>query len=318
MRDFFRQVMAGEVDPIVLSGILVALKAKGETPEEIAGAAEALREEALPFDCGGLAVADTCGTGGDGAGTVNISTAVAIVAAEMGIPMAKHGNRSVSSRCGSADVLEKCGIRIDAATSVSEGCLRELGIAFLFAPQFHAGVRHAMPVRRALRTRTLFNIIGPLANPARPSWQLLGVYDERLCRPIAETLALLGSEAALVVNGGGLDEIAIHTPTRGARLYQGRVEDILIDPVDYCQAKRSIGDLQGGEPEQNARWLKQLLRGEATDAHNEAVAINAGATAWVAGRSSDLKEGTKQALDSLKSGRGLILLEKWAELSHGA
>ena len=191
-RDAFGQVVRGEVDPIVLASLLTALKIKGETPEEIAGAAEALLAEARDFPRPDYEFCDIVGTGGDGLNTINVSTTSALVAAACGLKVAKHGNRSVSSKSGSSDLLDKMGIKLDMSPAQARRCLDELGICFLFAPQYHAGVRHAMPVRQALKTRTLFNVLGPLINPARPTYQLMGVYAPELVRPIAETLLALG------------------------------------------------------------------------------------------------------------------------------
>jgi len=313
----FGRLIAGALSEVEIAALLIALKAKGESPDEIAGAASAMRRAALalptPAD---LAVADTCGTGGDGAQTVNISTAAALVVAEAGVPVAKHGNRSISSQCGSADVLEQCGVRIDASPAVSARALDELGICFLFAPQYHAGMRHAMPVRRALRTRTIFNLIGPLANPARPRWQIVGVYDPALCLPVAETLALLGCEAALVVHGSGLDEIALHGPTDAALQRAHEVRPLTIDPEMLGLARIGRDDLTGGDPASNAAWLSQLLGGKGNLAHSGAVAANAGALLWLAERAPSLKEGVRLASATLASGRALARLRAWAELSR--
>ncbi len=314
-RALFAAIMRGQLDEALLAAVLVALKLKGETPAEIAGAAQAMREAAVPFDPGDLKVIDTCGTGGDGAHTVNVSTAAALVAAALGAHVVKHGNRSVSSRCGSADVLEQCGVNVQAPPAVSQRCLRELHICFLFAPQYHAGVRHAMPVRKKLATRTIFNCLGPLANPARPAFQVLGVYDERLLRPLAETLRLLGAERALVVHGGGLDEIALHAPTRAAWLDRGVVCDLHIEPEAVGLARAELETLRGGSAQENALWLKDLLAGRGSEPHQHAVALNAGAALWVAGRARDLQDGVDQALRGLRAGVAAELLARWAELS---
>lgn len=310
--------MRGEVSEVQLTAILIALKAKGETPDEIAGAAKAMREAALTLDTGSHEVADSCGTGGDGAQTVNISTAAALVAAEAGVPVAKHGNRSISSRCGSADVLERCGVAIEAAPSLSRRCLDEVGLCFLFAPQYHAGVRHAMPVRRSLGVRTIFNLLGPLANPALPRFQLMGVYDPERCAALAHTLGLLGCERALVVHGGGLDEIALHAPTRAALLEDGEVRPLAIAPEDVGLGRCALSELRGGDPEDNARWLRNVLGGRGSRAHADAVAINAGALVWIAGRAASHREGVEAALSILASGRALERLERWAGLGEGA
>ena len=314
----FRGIIGGEHAELEIAAILAALKTRGETMAEIAGAAQALRDTALPFPRPNYPYADTCGTGGDGTGTVNISTAVAVIAAELGIPVAKHGNRSVSSRCGSADLLEALGVKLDPAPSVARRCLDEVGLCFLFAPQYHAGVRHAMPARKALGTRTLFNLLGPLANPAAPTWQLVGVYAPSLCRPVAHTLGLLGCETALVVHGSGLDEVALHGPTRAALWKDGAVREITILPEDAGLERRPIEALRGGGPAQNAAWLRGLLAGESDGAGRDAVALNAGAVAWIAGAAPDLRTGTARARDAIASGHGAARLARWAELSHAA
>lgn len=315
-REVFARVIAGSVSEVELAALLIALKAKGEAPEEIAGAAEALCAAAEPFDTGGLGVADSCGTGGDGAGTLNISTAVAVLVAELGLPIVKHGNRSVSSRCGSADVLERCGVKIDASPATSRRCLEQLGVCFLFAPQYHAGMRHAMPVRRALRVRTIFNLVGPLANPARPRWQLVGVPDPALCEPLARTLGLLGCEAALVVHGSGLDEIALHGPTTAALTRAGTVECMQLNPGTAGLSPQPLELLRGGEAAENAAWLGEVLAGGAQRAQREIVALNAGALLWISGRAPDLRQGTRTALEALSRGGAATRLARWAELSQ--
>ena len=316
--EVFGRLIAGELSEIEISALIVALKTKGETPEEIAGAAQAMRQAATPFDTADLDVGDSCGTGGDESGTVNISTAVALLAAEAGLAIAKHGNRSVSSKCGSADVLQQCGVDIQASPAVSRRCLQEQRICFLFAPQYHAGVRHAMPVRRALGMRTIFNVLGPLANPANPRWQIMGVYDPALCEPMAHTLGMLGCESALVVHGSGLDEIALHGPTHAARLEAGKVRTLCVSPGEVGLEPRSLDELRGGDAAENARWLQALLGGKGRPAHNEAVALNTGALLWVSGRCADLAAGYRTALATLGQGGGAARLQRWAELSHAA
>lgn len=317
-RSIFSAVMAGEVSEVQLTALLVGLKAKRETPDEVAGAAEAMRAAALNLDTGGLTVADSCGTGGDGAHTLNLSTATAFVAAAGGMTIAKHGNRSISSKCGSADVLEQLGVRIDAPPEVSRRCLEQAGVCFLFAPQYHAGVRHAMPVRRALGVRTIFNLLGPLANPALPTVQLMGVYDAARCETLARTLGKLGCEHALVVNGDGLDEIALHAETRAAHLQNGEVTMEVLTPESVGLSPRPLDALRGGDPKDNARWLAALLAGEGEPAHAEAVAINAGALLWLGGVADDHRRGTELALSLIAAGKPAERLEKLREVSGGA
>jgi anthranilate phosphoribosyltransferase len=313
----FRAIVAGELGEVEIAAVLAALKTRGETPVEIAGAADALRESALPFPVPDYPYADTCGTGGDGVGSLNISTAVAFVAAEMGVPVAKHGNRSVSSRCGSADVLEALGARLDAPPEVSRRCLDEVGICFLLAPQYHPGVRHAMPVRRALATRTIFNLLGPLANPARPPWQLMGVYDPRLVAPLAETLGLLGAKAALVVHGSGHDELVLHGSSTVARWKDGRLDTMMLTPARAGVAEAPADALLGGEPAENAAWLRDVLTGRATPAQVDAVALNTGALLWLADRFPTLPEAVGAARTVIQSGAPRLRLNRFIELSHG-
>ncbi|MHB2017084.1 MAG: anthranilate phosphoribosyltransferase [Candidatus Xenobia bacterium] len=313
-RQIFEQLVAGALNEIEIAALLVALKARGETPEILAGAAQALRAAAAPFPRPEYEVADPCGTGGDGQHTVNVSTAVAIVLAEMGLPVAKHGNRSVSSHCGSADVLEAIGLPVESAPEVARRVLDACGICFLFAPQYHGGLRHAMPVRRTLKTRTIFNLLGPLVNPASPPWQVVGVYDAAWCRPLAETLGMLGCRGALVVHGSGLDEIAVHGPTTAARWHDGLVEELIIRPDDL----HPLEALRGGDAEFNAGWMRALLSGQGSTAAREVVALNAAAMLWISGRADSIDDGVKMGRELLATRRGLERLERWKEACHGA
>lgn len=314
----FSHLMGGGYVDVEIAALVAALKARGETPEEIAGAAEALRGAARAFPRPDYRFADTCGTGGDGTGTVNVSTAVAIVAAELGLPVAKHGNRSVSSQCGSADVLEELGVKVDAPPEVARRSLDEVGLAFLFAPMYHSGVRHAMPVRKALATRTIFNLLGPISNPSHPAIQLMGVYDPALCRPLALTLGLLGAEAALVVHGEGMDEVALHGTTTAALWRDGRLTELEFTPEEAGLRRQPLSSLQGGGPATNAAFLRALLAGRGQPAHRDTVAINAGALAWIAGLADTLGDGVALALETIASGRAAERLRRWAELSHAA
>lgn len=299
----FREVAAGRVPEPLLAALLVALKTKGETDEETAGAARAFREAAVPFERPTYTFADCCGTGGDGQGTINVSTAVAFVAAEAGLPIAKHGNRSVSSRAGSADVLEALGAAIELPPAASRRLLDDLGLCFLHAPQYHPGARHAAAARRNLGMRTIMNLLGPLANPARPPVQLTGVYDAALVEPVARTLGLLGCETALVVHGGGLDELALHAPTYAALLRSGAIETMELSPDDAGLARAPLSALRGGSPQENAGLLASALRGRGPDAHLAAIAYNAGALLWIADFATSLKEGARVAMSVLTSGR---------------
>ncbi|MBN2718456.1 MAG: anthranilate phosphoribosyltransferase [Deltaproteobacteria bacterium] len=316
--EVFKKLVTGEMDPIEISALLIALRTKGECPDEITGAAKALRECAAPFDRPTYDFADSCGTGGDGAHTINVSTAAAVVAAGMGIPVAKHGNRSISSKCGSADVFENLGVKIDADAATSRKCLDEAGICFLFAPAYHAGLRHAGPIRQKLGMRTMMNLLGPLVSPAAPTHQVMGVYDPTLCTTLAEVFRALGTKSALVVHGSGLDEIAIHGSTTCALLKDGKVDTFDISPQDAGLKSFYLEDIRGGEPEVNTRIVLDILGGKGNDAHNAAVAINAGALAWIFGKTSDFKSGVSLAMETIAGGDSLRIVEKFRELSNGA
>jgi len=314
----FRLLLAGDYSEIEMAAVLAALKTRGETPAVMAGAVEALLLAALPFPRPEYGYADCCGTGGDGACTVNISTAAAFVAAELGIPIAKTGNRSVSSRCGSADVLEQLGVRLDPSPETGRRCLDEAGICFVFAPQYHAGVRHAAAVRRALGVRTVFNLVGPIANAARPPWQMMGIYDPALCEAAARTLKLLGREVAIVVHGSGLDEVALHGPTTGVLLQGGELRHVTITPADAGVAEAPVALLSGAGPEENAAWLIGLLEGKGPATHADAVSMNVGVLAWATGIAPTLRRGTRLAREALDGGNCARRLSRLAELSHGA
>jgi anthranilate phosphoribosyltransferase len=316
-RELFSAIVSGRLSDIEIAAVLAALKVSGETADEIAGAAMALRANARAAALfSGIETADSCGTGGDASSSLNISTAAALVAAAAGVRVAKHGNRSVSSRCGSADVLEACGVRIDAPPEVSLRCLKELGICFLFAPLYHPGVKNAMAARKALGTRTIFNVLGPLCNPAAPRFQVIGVYSRDLVRVVAEAFCALGGGAALIVHGSGLDEIAVHGRTECVLARGGELEDLAIEPEDAGVRRRPLGDLAGGDAAGNAKRLRTVLEGRDGGAHGDAVAINAGALLWICGRAGDLKAGTALAQGVMKSGAAATLLSRWAEMSN--
>lgn len=300
-QQLFTAIVNGELEPAQLAAALISMKVRGEQPAEIAGAAQALLAHAEPFPRPDYAFADIVGTGGDGTNSINISTASAFVAAACGVRVAKHGNRSVSSRSGSSDLLAAFGIQLDMPAEQSRAALDDLGICFLFAPQYHTGFRHAMPVRKALKTRTLFNVLGPLINPARPPLALIGVYSPELVRPIAETLRTLGYERAAVVHGGGMDEVAIHAPTQVAELKNGEITTYELTPQDFGLDNYPIEALLGGEPEENRDILARLLQGNGEPAHEAAVAANVAMLLRLFGQ-EDLKQNAQHALQVIRSG----------------
>ncbi|WP_337880436.1 anthranilate phosphoribosyltransferase [Rheinheimera sp.] len=314
---FFAAVVQGQADPVLLTALLVALKMRGETAGEIAGAARALRSAATPFERTVPNSIDCCGTGGDGSNTINISSTAALVGASMGLPVVKHGNRSVSSRSGSADLLEQLGVNIQMSPATAAKALAQSNASFLFAPLYHAGIRHAMPVRNALKSRTLFNLLGPLVNPAKPDLQLLGVYDPALTRLMAEALQQLGTKAAWVVHGSGCDEIALHGPTKVSALSSTGIEEFELTPADFGLNNRALSELAGGEPQQNAAATLAILQGQGQSAHNEAVAVNVAAMLKISGKPEGLPQLTTQVLDHLASGNALSTLAQLKEISHG-
>lgn len=294
-------IMKGEAAPAQLAGLLVGLSMKGERPAELVGFARAMRAHAVPVEARGP-VFDTCGTGGDRAGSFNISTAAALVVAACGTRVAKHGNRSVSSRCGSADVLEALGVNVQARPEVASRCLAEAGIAFLFAPTFHPAMRHAAETRRALGVRTAFNLLGPLTNPARPTRQLVGVPRPELTELIARALAMLGAERAWVVHGAdGLDELSTTGYTKVSECRDGTVQTFYVHPSDYGLAKAAPEALRGGDGAANAQILRSLLDGEPGPAR-DVVLLNAGAGLFVAGAAATVREGIARAADALDTG----------------
>ncbi len=297
----FSAIVSGDIDPIILSSWLTALKIKGETPEEIAGAAYAMREHATHFPTPDYDFADIVGTGGDGANTINISTLSAIVAACCDVKVAKHGNRSVSSQTGSSDLLQAFGIDLAMSPNQARQALDDLGLCFLFAPQYHPGVRHAMPVRQTLKTRTLFNILGPLINPAKPTRQLLGVYDPNLLSPMAESLRHLNLQEAIIVHGDGLDEVAIHGETQIIRLKNGQHQYSRLCPEDFGLKRHPLSAIQGGAPEENRQISERLLQGHGTEAQISAVAMNVALLLSLFGK-NNLKDNTEQARSVIQSG----------------
>ncbi|MEZ7278927.1 MULTISPECIES: anthranilate phosphoribosyltransferase [Pseudoalteromonas] len=313
----FDAIMNGQLNDIELTAALIALKLKGETSDEIAGAAASMRANAVPFQTSKTLLADSCGTGGDGSNTINISTTAAIVAAAAGINMVKHGNRSVSSNSGSADLLKALGINIDMSPEQAAHCLDNTGFTFLFAPHYHSGVRHAMGVRTALKSRTIFNILGPLANPAAPEVQLLGVYDPSLCLPMAETLKTLGTKRAMVVHGAGTDEIALHGTTKVVELNNGELSEYTLTASDFGLANYSLEQLAGQGPEYNAKASLAILQGQGEMAHNAAIIANVAALLYLTDKAGDLKAAADQVSELLASGKAMDTLNAIIEVSHG-
>ena len=308
---FFTQVMQGKVSNEQLAGALIALKMRGETIEEISGAVTAALENAAPFPTPDYAFADIVGTGGDGHNTINISTASAILAATMGYKVAKHGSRSVSSKTGASDVLSELGINIQVPAETARKALDEIGICFLFAPLYHAGFKYAIPVRQALKTRTLFNILGPLVNPAHAKRQLLGVYSPEILKIYAETVKALNHEHTIVVYGAGLDEVAVHGETQVAEIENGDIRYYSVIPEDFGVSRYPIEALKGGEPAENAEKIRALLQGKGEAAHIDAVAVNVAMLMRTFGE-PDLKANVAKVKAVLASRKAFETLNKLA------
>jgi len=316
-REVMGEIMSGEATPAQIGGFLVALRAKGETPDEIAGCAEAMRDHVLPVRPQRDDLVDTAGTGGDGAHTINISTAAALVAAAAGAAVAKHGNRAVSSACGSADVLEALGFTLEQEPERIERSIDELGFGFLFAPSHHPAMRHAAPVRKELATRTVFNVLGPLTNPAGARAQVVGVYSEQLVRTIAEVLARLGARRAFVVHGaGGIDELSPVGVNLVAEVVEGTVRERELDPEAELGVPRcSLEELRGGTPVENAAALRGVFAG-AGGGRRSAILLNAAGAIAAAGHAADLREGLELARAALDSGAAAERLEQLVAFSR--
>lgn len=312
------RLMAGQATPAQVGGLLVALRMKGETIDEIVGFVRAARAAATPVHVLAADCIDTCGTGGDGAGTFNVSTTAAFVAAGAGCKVAKHGNRSNLSRSGSADVLEALGVDVHMPPDAAARCIDEIGVGFLFAPDYHPGARHVVGPRREIVVRTIFNAMGPLANPAGCRRQLMGVYDAALTEPIAEVLGRLGSVHALVVHGeDGLDEISLAAPTRVSELRDGAVRTFTIVPEEFGIVRHPVESIAGGEPARNAEILRNVLSG-APGAARDITLLNAGAAIYAAGRAASIGAGVERARESIASGDALRALEELRARSGGA
>lgn len=319
MRDVMKLIMTGEVTASQIGGFLVALRMKGESVDEITGAAEVMRELASPVDVELEHMVDTCGTGGDGANLFNVSTASAFVVAAAGGHVAKHGNRSVSSATGSADVLEKAGITLSVPADQVARAIEQVGVGFMFAPSHHSAMKHAIGPRRELGLRTIFNMLGPMTNPARVKRQVLGVFDRKLCRPIAEVLARLGSTHVMVVHAeDGLDEISIAANTFVAELKDGEIREYILAPNDFGYLYEDLSGLIVNSAEESLALINSVFAGERDDKSQKAadiIKINAGAAIYVSGVATSLKEGIGMAEDAIDCGAAKQKLRELAEFT---
>ncbi|WP_050526347.1 anthranilate phosphoribosyltransferase [Pseudorhodobacter aquimaris] len=313
----FTALFEGDATPAQMGGLLMALRTRGETVDEIAAAAYVMRAKCNPVTAPEGAM-DIVGTGGDGKGTLNISTATAFVVAGAGVVVAKHGNRNLSSKSGAADAMTELGLNVMVGADVVETCLNEAGIGFMMAPMHHPATRHVAPVRLELGTRTLFNILGPLTNPAAVKMQLTGAYDAALLRPMAEVLRALGSTSAWLVHGGdGTDELSIAAPSQVAALKNGEITEFVVRPEDAGLPSHPFEAIMGGSPAENAKALLALLN-EETGAYRDAVLLNAAAALVVAGKASDLKAGAELARQSIDSGAALARMQAIARITSAA
>ena len=312
------QIMTGEATPLQVAAFLTALRMKGETVEEITGAARVMREKAHRVNVGGKTVLDTCGTGGDQKGTFNISTTAAFVVAGAGVDVAKHGNRSVSSQSGSADVLGALGVKVDAPKERVEQCIAKIGIGFLFAPLLHEAMKYAVGPRRDIGIRTIFNLLGPLTNPAMARYQLIGIYSGELVGMIANVLKNLGSARAMVVHGlEGLDEISLCGPTKIAELRDGQVKEYVLEPEQVGLQRCQLAELQGGDAGRSAAIVKAILAGDKGPTR-DVVLLNSGAALYVAGKAGTVRDGIGLAAESIDSGKARQKLEQLVELTNAA
>jgi anthranilate phosphoribosyltransferase len=313
----FDLIMTGEATPAQIAGLITALRMKGETVDEIAGGAASMRRHAVFIDCGGLPVVDTCGTGGDGRNTFNVSTTAAFVVAGAGVPVAKHGNRAVTSACGSADVLMALGVNLEIEPHQVEECVREAGIGFLYAPKLHPAMKFAMGPRRELGIRTIFNMLGPLTNPAGARGQIIGVFSPSLTEPFAQVLRLLGSRRAFIVHGqDGMDEITVTTTTRISELNDGTVKTYEFDPLRFIDEYADPALLQGGTPEVNAAITRSVLSGQRGPAR-DIVCLNAAAAIVAGGKAGSMTGGWEEAQRSIDSGSAMKALERLVACSNG-
>lgn len=315
--EVFGEIMSGEVDGAIMAAFLTALKMKGETVDEVVGAASAMRARATFINAGSAAPIDTCGTGGDGMNTFNISTTSAFIAAGAGVPVAKHGNRAATSKCGSGDVLGELGFNLDVHASVMEHCLQEEGIAFLFAPKMHPAMRFAAPVRKALGFRTIFNLLGPLVNPAGATGQVVGVFEAGYTEFVAECLNRMGVRRAFVVHAAdGMDEISVCTPTRVSELRDCSIKTSEFNPRKYFPDGANFSDLKGSDAKVNAQILLDVLSGKLRNGARDICLLNAAAAIVVGGKTDDFGAALEMARDSLDSGAALKKLKTLVEFSR--
>lgn len=315
--EVFGEIMSGEVDGAIMAAFLTALKMKGETVDEVVGAASAMRARATFINAGSAAPIDTCGTGGDGMNTFNISTTSAFIAAGAGVPVAKHGNRAATSKCGSGDVLGELGFNLDVHASVMEHCLQDEGIAFLFAPKMHPAMRFAAPVRKALGFRTIFNLLGPLVNPAGATGQVVGVFEAGYTEFVAECLNRMGVRRAFVVHAAdGMDEISVCTPTRVSELRDCSIKTSEFNPRKYFPDGANFSDLKGGDAKVNAQILLDVLSGKLRNGARDICLLNAAAAIVVGGKTDDFGAALEMARDSLDSGAALKKLKTLVEFSR--
>ncbi len=313
MSEAFDAIMSGNATSAQIAGLIVALRIKGETIDEIAGGAESMRRHAVFVDTGVMDVVDTCGTGGDSSSSFNISTTAAFVVAGAAVPVAKHGNRAISSKCGSADLLAALGVNLDVDSDTVEDCIRDCGIGFMFAPSMHPAMKYAMPPRRELGVRTIFNMLGPLTNPAGAKGQIIGVFSPELTEPFAEVLKRLGSKRAFVVHGhDGMDEITTTTTTRVSELNNGKVTTYELDALDFIDEYADPADLAGDDVETNAAITRAVLSGEKGPCR-DIVCLNAAAAIVAGDKASDLSEGWIAAQESIDSGKAMKALEGLVE-----
>lgn len=318
MIEAMNQIMTGEATPLQVASFLTALRMKGESVEEVTGAARVMREKAHRVQVGSKTVIDTCGTGGDQKGTFNISTTAAFVVAGAGIDVAKHGNRSVSSQSGSADVLGALGVKVDAPKQRVEECIAKIGIGFLFAPLLHEAMKYAVQPRRDIGIRTVFNLLGPLTNPAMATHQLIGLYSGDLVGMIAHVLKNLGSVCAMVVHGmEGLDEISLCGPTKVAELRGGQVKEYIVEPEQFGLKRCRMEDLHGGNAEQSAAIVRGVLQGDKGPAR-DVVLLNGGAALYVGGSAATIQDGMRLAAESIDSGKASEKLARLVEMTNAA